>query len=653
MVDHNAVSPHHSRMKPLSEQEENRWWHVGVPLVTALITWMPYWLRNLIVGQTPWFRIPFVGDATFDTAAYLQPVGHAALGIPEAALIGPFAIVIHLLAKLLPWMSVAELWLITRWISAFTAIWVGAWAAEQWTGLGRRASRLVSLTLWIALALVLGMKPGVFSWFLPLGLIGFACVPLVSERLRKNNVISAIIWSLLIAIATSVYAWYQLFVMPWLAVVWFRWFISKSVRVSTIWFAIAAVAGSIIATLAGIWIATTSQGQIILQLYERLSFSPTHMIFISGSVLMTALWIPLFIPIMRRIESTTRDARLADLAMSAWITLLFVFFHSPFTGHYIQNDHFRSPAVIAAWLSLALVWHLSRRPHAISREPSTGEQALVLIPFFVSLGFVIKIIAAPYAWNGDQINIVQLTHWFALFLASWIVYRWINGSPAMKSKTIAWTLALSSLFIGANAWAAALTHEFSGMMRVGRLLPALRWIEQYVPAEASICADHGGDGYSLDDQISAITGRVVHFAHTTLYHKELDNGFLDRMKTVAGFFDVKTAGAQELGYWQLQATLNQFIVCDQFPLQTKLLKTLGLSQPQIDLLISCPRERIASWWAPIQQAIDHPMHDEVAFKKICPYVVIPSRSQALWDLPAGYEEHPITSDVSVWSLQGR
>jgi hypothetical protein len=632
---------------PLNKKLVETWaWWAGSPLIIALLTAGPYWIRALVLGRADWLRIPVVGDAVFDTAAYLQPIGHAAIGIPEAALIGPFAALVSWLATIAPGASVAELWLITRWLTTLLALWTGAWAVRSWSGLPVRASRLISAMLWVSVVLVLGMKPGVFSWFLPMGFFGFAAVPLVADALERRRFVRAIIWSALIAIITSVYAWYQIFIMVWLSVVWFEWFGRRSWKLLAAWMAVAGAAASTIAVMAGIWIARTEQGTVLLQLYERLSLSPTHMPFVSGSVLLTGLWIVLLIPVARR--AVGRATQLASYAVAAWIALLLCFLHSPFTGHYIQNDHFRAPAVIASWLTLALVWNLTRSAEVRPRPPSRVTRRLLNTLLAISGLLTLRILAAPYAWNRDILNVVHLTHWFAFVFTAVLVVRWMNGKRPATPTAFAATLTIAALITGGVAWWYVLTQEFAGMTRVEKLQPLWTWVQRNVPADQSVCTDHGGDLLSLDDQLSAITGRVVHMAHTTLYHRERHEAFLTRMRTMAGFYNVRDAGDE--GYWELQATLNQFIVCDQFPWQRKLFSTLGLSKEQADTLITCPRAQIGAWWAPIQEQINNPVPNERAFKHMCPYVVIPDRTKPFWNLPADYQETRVMDGVSVWSL---
>jgi hypothetical protein len=65
-----------------------------------------------------------------------------------------------------------------------------------------------------------------------MGFFGLAAVPLVADRLRARKFIRAIAWSIAIAIVTSVYAWYQIPLMLWLGVEWFRWFASRSIRMA-------------------------------------------------------------------------------------------------------------------------------------------------------------------------------------------------------------------------------------------------------------------------------------------------------------------------------------------------------------------------------------------------------------------------------------
>ncbi len=622
------------------------WW-VGVPAALLLIIWGPYWIWNIVTGQPSWFRIPMVAGTIFDVTAYLQSVGHAMHGLSGAGLLGPFAWPIRALSRIFPQASVAEIWFITRWMSECAAIWVGAWAIRNFSGSDPGRARLVSLALWLSLVIVLGMRPAVFSWFLPLGMFGMGAVMRMDHHLRKREAGKALAWFVLGLALSSVYAWYFLFVAVWGAVVWFQWFIQSSPRIAFVFAILVTIAASFCAVILSFWVTQNSEGIIWLELYQRLSLSYTHFPFVSSSLLLTILWGILLVPLLRTIPEPWY-ARLG-LAFIGWISLVFCFLLSPFTGHFILNDHFRAPAVVLSWFTLALIWEVYvHRPS----PPPLVYGWMTRLPFVVFVGaslYVFRILAAPYAWNRDFLNVVQLSHWFALFVASLLVLALNHSVRRIGSKTFFLFLFGCLFCLSGIALSAVYNYEFAGLKRLEPLLPVFRWINVHIPVDATLCADHGGEGYSLDDMLSAHTGRVVYVAHTTLYHHERDQAYLDRMRTIAGFYDVRAAGDED--YWKLQSSLNQFIVCGNFPLQKKIFQAFGWSEARINHLIGCPQSTIESRWSYVKERIDHPVSNTDAFKKICPWVAIPKRSRNVWQLPADYHEQTITNDFSLFSFR--
>ncbi|HWQ99441.1 MAG TPA: hypothetical protein VN397_01180 [Candidatus Methylomirabilis sp.] len=647
-----------SRSSSCTQWADRAWWF-GAPVLIAFITWGPYWIRNLTIGRKDWLRIPALAATVFDITAYLQPIGQAMTGVVTAHLIGPFAPLMRGIALAFPGASVPEAWFVARWITTTAALWIFAWCIERWSGLGRGMSRLLSLSFWIAFILVLGMKPGFASWLFPFGVFGMVAVIIIGERLEQRRIIPAIVWSAVALASSSLYAWYFLFVAVWLGATWFLWLVKNAPRIASALAVLGSVSASAFAIMFARWVTGTPEGIVWIELTQRLSLSYTHMIFLSGSVLLTILWTALFGALYTIAGSETR--RRIEVTGIAWLSLLLTFFHSPFTGHYIQNDHFRSAAAILSWFGLAVVWSVVSRgltTHdpsaevALSRAegPGTGSRRARLIPYLacvISLAYVIRILAAPYAWNRDFLNVLQLTHWFALLVASWLAIRWMHAKKQLDTKTFGTIVLFGSLVIGGNAIAATYTYEFKNLPKIETLVPVFDWVKTNVPSNASLCADHGGDAYSLDDMIAAHTGRVVHVAHTTLYHRERDAAYLDRMRTVAAFYDVRSAGDEE--YWRLQSSLNQFIVCEQYPVQTRLFKAFGLSQNRIDALTGCPRATIDARWKYVKDAIDQPHPDAAAFERICPYVAIPVNKNSFWHLPEGYREIPVTDDVSIFA----
>ncbi len=635
------------------QTQETRWerlvWWLGVPVALVGATVGPYWIRALVLGHAHWFRIPLVGDAMFDTSAYLQPMGHAAAGLlPEAALIGSFAFIIRALAALLPDLSNAELWLVSRWAFGVLSVWIGAWTVHQWSGLERRGARWVSAMFWVSVALVIGMKPGLFSWFLPMGLFGAGVVPIVARALEERRTAQALCWSLCAAAVTAVYTWYALFTLLWLGAVWGAWIARRTtVRGTAVAFTVITVAGLLIAGGAAALASLTEAGRMAFEMANRFSLSHTRMPFVSGSVLLTMAWILLLIPVAQRAVGGL--ARRLEYAWTAWVVILLGFWHSPFTGAFIQNDHFRSLAVICSWLSLALLWNATRSPDMRPQRVSWVTTLMLAACLALSGFFTVKILLAPYAWNGDLLNVIQLAHWFALFLASLLIIRWMWARPPLRPSRFGALIGLGALVIGGMGWSAALNREFSEMSAIEPWTPLFRWVDEHVPAHAALCTNHGGQGFNLDDQISAITGRVVHFSNSTQYHREGNAAFMRSLYAVAGFFDAHTAvGSAEL--LQELSSFNQGLVCVQFPLHERLLRSLGFSQDRIDRVIGCPRESLEARWASLANALAQKKGDAQAFKATCPYVVIPDHAKALWRLPEGYVETRVMDHVSVWSI---
>jgi hypothetical protein len=295
----------------------------------------------------------------------------------------------------------------------------------MWSGLSVRTSRFVSLALFFSFALVLGMKPGMLSWHLPFAFLAFGSVPLAARRLQSMQIMEAIGWSIIAVASSAVYPWYLLFVLVWLGVSWFSVLGRKGFGRVAAWWTLAAVGVSLISAYGAVWVTQTAAGAMRLEYYDRLAFVVSRMPFVSGTVLLTGLWIALFIPVMRRSVGTAEAN--ASLALQAWMSLLLCFLSSPFTGAFIQNDHFRAPTVIVSWLSMALVWNLTRSAEVRPSPPSYLTRGLMVALLLVSGLYTIQILAQPYAWNHDLLNVLHLTHWFAFVLTAMV--EPINPAP--------------------------------------------------------------------------------------------------------------------------------------------------------------------------------------------------------------------------------
>jgi hypothetical protein len=135
------------------------WW-VGVPLGLFVLTWAPYWITNLLLHEHPWWRIMIISPGVFDTYTYLQWMGAGVQGIAPGNAIGWFMWVLRGLAgMLLPYVSLPELWIISRWAALVLLVWVTASTISGWTRLDQYRARLMALAFYCILFLSLAISP--------------------------------------------------------------------------------------------------------------------------------------------------------------------------------------------------------------------------------------------------------------------------------------------------------------------------------------------------------------------------------------------------------------------------------------------------------------------------------------------------------------
>ncbi len=575
--------------------------------------------------------------AIFDTPTYLQWIGQAISGLDMGNSLSWFTALVRVLHDIFPQGSISEIWLMTRWLATTLCLWTMTWCMARWVGLGRWPARFFALSFWLSLVLVLGMRPGVFSWYLPFGFLGITATALTLAALAKKQFYAAIVWSLTALIAASVYGWFLFFVGLWLVTVWLSHLINYSRKFFLALWIFDSCLIAICLPFILIRVIPTAQWSLFIDSLERFGIAYARLPLISNSFIAMLGWLGLvFYLNNKKLESV----------QWAWIALLLSWLMTPFTGVYIHNDHFRAPMVMLSWISLAVIWsHLSEGTVLFLGHGTWVRRWFNYLPNAIlglSAFFIVNIVRQPYAFNNDFLNVLHLSHWFALAVGSWLTIRCRSNLNYFAPKVFFRGLLLGSLLIGGVAGVAALKLEFFVLAAQQRYQPTVDWINSNVPATDVMCTDK-----DTANVLAAHAGRRIYPAETTFYLAESSQDVFRRIVILAGVYDFFGAGQGETLRYLSKIYIG--IACDQFGWQVQWLSRLGFSEAKIDLLRGCPRQEIEQRIARAVAAAEEKKIDPVQFELMCPWIVVPDEQRPYWNIPAEYFELKLDRQMSIFS----
>jgi len=602
----------------------------------TLIVWGPYWAWNLLHNIDAWWRVPIISGTVFDTAAYLQWLGQTANGWDIGGHVRWYVWPLLGIAELFPNASISEWWLFSRWISITAALWVFAWAVRCWSGLDVVRSRFVAVAFWLSFVLALGMRPGVYSWYLPFGIFSMTVPLLVVRSLQSKRFVQAIAWTIAALASSFVYTWFFLVAFFFLASIWSVWLVLQSKKiffatlVSTI-----AVLWLLLPSIAT-WLTHSESGMLLMDLQIKSGLGFTHLPQLTNSFFVIPVWI-LFFAVLSRILGHDSDSKKQDrlmLVQWAWIALLMTWLITPFTGVYLHNDHFRTPAVILSWISIAVTWSLmennSVRATRFSKWILRGIFALSLLA--ILHGFL-----KPFVLYND-LEVIHFSHWFAVLMTALLGLGIRRFSAGRTWQTL---LMIGALLIGGAYTVSIYEREFSELPNRLSRVPVVEWVRQNIPLQDSICSDP-----LQADLLATYTGRRIFPAGTTLYYREETADVLRRMQTYASGYDI--AGSGNMEYISYVNHFGRSMICHQFPWNTKLLGAMGVSTERINEISGCPRSLIADLDHYSEAMGTQSEVESEAFRALCPWVIISADQRVFWHLPVGYVEMPINPDISVW-----
>ncbi|GEM_PF-5302660 len=608
------------------------WWG-GVPIAVAVWTVLPYWILNHSspLLQSSWWRVPVMTPGVFDTYVYLHWMGALVGGIPYGGHFKWFGWVIVGLWKLIhSWASLPELWLITRWMTTTLSVWTGAWAIRQASDLDVWKSRFLSLGMWFAIVLTLGMRPGAYSWYLPFCLAGMACVWVVERLLREHHFFKAIGWSLFGLALSYLYPWFFLLVGLWLVVLWMRSLIALLRHPSWIFFLAIFSVWAISVPLAKWFLDPARVG--LLGMYERNGVVFTHVPFFANTLLAMGLWITLIILQVRH-----RPGKPAASILLPWLVLLFLWFHPVFTGIFLYPDHFIGPVAVLSWMSLGWMWK--------GGEQSLKKRVLLFLPVGATL-FFLYILQQPLRLHPYKFDpyVIHLAHWLALAGAGWL---WVAAGKERGTRLVMGVVMGLAVGIGLMGARSPLVRDVPHVTEVAMQLPSITWIRAHVPLTAKICSDPSTALF-----YAAHTGRTIYPAEPVMSYPVSSEIVLQELETLAGAYDASSTG--QFASFQFLTDHYRIISCSQGSkyahngMYAVLFHRLGWSDDALNQFIGCHESVIKKNWERIKIALNRHQMDAVRFRELCPSVIVKKGERDAWQFPPEYHKLLDERLVEIW-----
>ena len=645
----------------MSHKVEQWLWWLGVPVACSVISLLPYIGWNVLGGVPTWWRVPAVTPGLFDTYVYLQWMGAAAEGLAYGGHLKWFGTILAGLWQVMgSWASIPELWIVSRWFTFTLTLWVGAWTLRQWSGLPIRHARLLSVGFFCAVVVTLGMRPGVYAWYLPFCLAGMTSALLAFRALNRRDVVRAMGWSLLALALCWLYPWFFMVAGLWLAVRWMIFFVGLRKWIVPMLLAIASVCIAFVGEPLARWFLDPAQLGLI-GMYERNGMAFARVPFLANTVLAIGTWIVLFFVLARRDEDNASQRQLTLLG-GLWMTVLLLWFHTPFTGVHTYSDHFIGPVTALAWISLAVLWAWARQP-ALRQERT---RIFLPVPWLIAAGatlFSLYVLQQPLRLNIRVFDsyVIHLAHWFALAVAGWIAVWRIQRPtiPLTSHKIIAVVLIVSAL-IGVGGITPAFIRDIPRVAEVSSRVPVIAWIREQTRADASVCTDLSSASF-----YAAHTGRFVFPAEAVLSRPDASEAVIRKLETYASAYDAIGSGSRYL--LDFYTDHYRTIPCEAESEYShnapyaRALRSLGFGETRVNELIGCDlatihrnRARVGrvaeAWHASSDASRFYASPATDPFRALCPFVIISESQKPYWRIPADYVEHPITSQVSVWQI---
>lgn len=606
------------------------WW-IGFPIFAFVATFVPYFMAG------HGWRIRVLPQGIYDTYVYLHWVNAAVQG----GFSGEFGWFVHILRGI--WffgfgqLSFPELWLISRWITITLTAWVFAYALEKWTSVSKTESRFIAISAWLSYILVLGGRPGIYSWYLPFCLIGLSLTFIATKELFKHHLWrSAIIFMISIAIS-NVYFWFFFYQVLWGSVCLGWYLVKRYPRFFWIAASLAIVAIPFVSYAVGMH----GFDQILLDKYGRHGVNFSRFPTLVKTVLAMVVWISAFFFLAKRfVHKNVELSRIFSEQCLIWTVLFFCWFQNSFTGFFLYADHFINLVYIFSWVGFSVIWAHRvaifadvEQYQRISKWISRGLLA-------VSSIILLHVLLVSFRSFKDlDVFLGHFTIWMPMVAALLIV-----SCPQRRiiEKTSILIIGFSVVLgMAASCIVAKRILERSPDASVVNAIESIRTL----PRDVSICSDP-----NTADFFAAHTEYPIFPAEATLTYLVPEKDIQDRLYTLVGAYDVRSAGTHR----SLQFFSEHFrtSTCDfGFGMNERsiaLVMKMGFGQYEARKMAGCPIDLISRLRTDLDAAIDRHVLDGDRFRSACPYVLIPDEQQSLWQLPDSYTSTSIGGGYRLW-----
>ncbi len=607
-------------------------WLLLVAVLVALQTWGPYLASNLFLHQSHWWRVGAVRTIMFDSATYLSWLGYVREGIPFANNLGWFRNILAVLWKILPLdTTTAEVWLLSRWLVAvLTVLVVYAICLRLF-----RVSKKSALTLTVSFsALVIahaGLRPGVYSWYLPFGLIACAIAWYLQSTTQKLSFIQKLALSVLALFCASIYPWFLIPVSLWLAVFWWQDILRHiHIRSFSLLLGLACLLLGSLGLVTLPHLLTTPAAHIQLETFARYGLGFTHLPFVSTLVFVVMGWLIAILWYARH-KPNTAHALIAPF--TSWLIALFSLELTPFTGIVFQNDHFRAFIMILSWFSLVFFVAHTETQTSSAQHAKRLHALTPIIIFCLSIFFLISKTIPLIKNPSDDLLPIHLAYWLPLAITCFVFLT--------KNKTCALlSLLFFSGIIGGIASVDVIRREIQPDSELRHRAAISQLILQETRQTDTICTDPKNA-----DRFAANTPRRIIPATTYRFLPESDASQLDVIKTLATSYDFNRADQLETFHHLVEQ--DRFLPCQENAWFVALASRLSIPTSTAHAIAGCPKEQLDRQWEEILQ-ISHTSSTStsVSLQTICPWLLIPNDQRPFWHIPPSMKQF-ITEDVSL------
>lgn len=606
---------------------DHKKWFVLLPVIIAMFYGSFF---SLFRPAGSGWRFPAIQKVFFDHTFYLTMVSkdafHAGSILPT--LLRPWELVIR---ATWPSISLAEWYIFGVIVSACLSIWLFARLLMRFGGLSLAQSRIRSLALFLSAQVILVLRPGGPSWYVPFFLAALLLVwtgETYWEKAERGRWRSYLAW-FVACIFASVYPWYLLLIMSLIGALWLFHVLRPRFVIPGIIIALLGVLAAVLTQAS--WIPQLISSQLAV-LAVRNGFAWSYLPVLGNTMIVIVFWCVLWTVVYRTHLSTGASAerlRSCRILLFVWVMQFLLWFQSSVTGFSIVPDHFIYTVWLLAVLSCAvLLGHVPLMSPFWKRVFNVGRclAAIFVISIFV------RMLIGPYRWTDLPSLVIHLSIWLSFIVS--LTQRSRRGLLMLYAfGLLVMIWGALSVYVTAQHWA-----------MVGPPPERVReWFVTTHPAQSlRWCTDAQSAEY-----LYANTDQAFYPAILEKQESVPLSVLQERLIELAGFFHVRASG--QLFIWDDMILNDEDFACRVFGPARAIIHRLSLSKDTKLFLIGCDEAAVEEERAHIIKKMDDrwtaPMPTTASW---CDGFVVRSDLEPYWRIPPSYRPVYQGVDGSVY-----